>query len=71
MAYPVAGQAAVSTWSDRYSVCRTAVGRESVGAQARVSEPFWPKRASSWKKTSTRSVVWASAMAAIRSGGPS
>ena len=55
IACPVAGQTAVITWSDSYSVWRTAVGLEPVGAQTRVKEPFWPNRASSWKKTSTRS----------------
>ena len=69
-ACPVAGQAAVKTCSDSYSVWRTAVGREPVGAQTRVSDPFCPKRASSWKKTSTRSAGQPAATAATRPGAP-
>ena len=69
-ACPVAGQAAVKAQSDSYSTWRTALGREPLGAQTRVSVPFWPSRASSWKKTSTRSVGRAAATAATRSGAP-
>lgn len=67
-ARPVAGQAAVGTRRLAYAACLGAVGRLPSRAQAVVSAPFWPKRASPSSRASTSSPGCAASASATAEG---
>lgn len=49
---PLTGLTAPKIYTQSYSVCLTAVGRDPLEAQILVSVPCWPIRTSSWNQTS-------------------
>src|SRR5262249_37680159 len=67
-ARPLTGHTAPGTCRFAYAVRSGAVGRGPFPARVRVSDPFWPNRASSSNHTSTGSPGWARAASATRPG---